>query len=48
MIVEKILTIVNLFLYLMNIKKLHMLEDTLTSLIQGFHNLLRRHDSTRN
>ena len=41
MIVETVLIIVKLFLYLINIKKLHMLEDTLTFLIQGFHNLLQ-------
>ena len=42
-VVKAILTIVNLFLYLMNIKKMHMLEDILTFLIQGVSQFVMAH-----
>ena len=41
MIVEITYSAENLFQYLMNLKKIHMLEDILTFLIQEFCNSLQ-------
>ena len=41
MIVEITYSTENLFQYLMNLKKIHMLEDILTFLIQEFCNSLQ-------